>query len=324
MSPKATPISPPPAAEEISARDAEIDIRALALCPYAEITPGDASAAAKSQFVSVGAAGVVKSLPREAVTDFRVGDEVWTRLEGIDTRTPPSVALPLSRVFRVPIGVTIEQAATLGDSGLMALGALLEANVLPNRKLLVHGAANPFGSAAVALATFLGAEVYATVESPSEIPIAENAGAVRIAIARSRDEHRMLRAWATPRGFDVILDGALAEHVRINVDVLATGGQILTCLLKGRSGSASELGRGLERLAAKDGTVRFLAPALLRKYELNDMAAMINDAVVSRRYQPLVGEIVAPSELDRAVVRLQHGRVIGNLVLRPDRLSASH
>lgn len=300
----------------------DVEIRALALCPYAEITSGKESSHAPAKYVSVGAAGVIERLP-SLDTDFRVGDEVWTRLEAVDTRTTSAMTLPIDRIFRVPVGLTLEQAATLGDSGLMALGALLEANVLPNRRLLVHGAANPFGSAATALATFLGAEVYATVESPVEVPIAEAAGAVRIAIARTRDEHRTLRTWAATRGFDVILDGALAEHIRINVDVLANGGQILTCPLIGRSGRASALGRGMEQLASKDASVRFLAHSLLQKYSLADMAALIHEAVTVGRYQPLVGEVVAPAELDRAVVRLQHGRVIGNLVLRPDRSPAT-
>jgi NADPH:quinone reductase len=298
--------------------DAEVEIRALALCPYAEITSTQPAAHSAAQYVSVGAAGVIARVA-PAGTGLRVGDEVWTRLEAVNTRATSVITLPADRIFRVPIGLTLEQAATLGDSGLMALGALLEANILPNRRLLVHGAANPFGSAAIALATFLGAEVFATVESPAEVPIAEAAGAVRIAIARTRDEHRAVRGWAAARGFDVILDGALAEHIRINVDVLADGGQILTCPLIGRGGRASALGRELERLAAKNASVRFLAHSLLQKYSLTDMAAMIHEAVTAGRYQPLVGEVVTPAELDRAVMRLQHGRVIGNLVLRTDR-----
>jgi NADPH:quinone reductase-like Zn-dependent oxidoreductase len=214
---------------------AEVEIRALALCPYAEITSTQPAAHSAAQYVSVGAAGVIARVPASG-TDLQVGDEVWTRLEAVNTRATSVMTLPADRIFRVPVGLTLEQAATLGDSGLMALGALLEANILPNRRLLVHGAANPFGSAAIALATFLGAEVFATVESPAEVPIAEAAGAVRIAIARTRDEHRAVRGWAAARGFDVILDGALAEHIRINVDVLANGGQILTCPLIGRGG----------------------------------------------------------------------------------------
>lgn len=307
---------------QADATEVEVDIRALALCPYAEIISAQSHSRESAQYVSVGAAGVIARLPASE-TELRAGDEVWTRLEGVDTRATPIMKLPIHRIFRVPVGLTLEQAATLGDSGLMALGALLEANVLPNRRLLVHGAANPFGSAAIALATFLGAEVYATVESPIEVPIAEAAGAVRIAIARTRDEHRTLRGWAATGGFDIILDGALAEHIRINVDVLAHGGQILTCPLIGRSGRASALGRGMEQLASKDASVRFIAHSLLQKYSFADMAAMIHEAVTVGRYQPLVGEVVTPAELDRAVVRLQHGRVIGNLVLRPDRTKVS-
>jgi NADPH:quinone reductase-like Zn-dependent oxidoreductase len=293
-----------------------VEFHALALCPYAEIAgqrgPGDAEA-----IVSVGAAGVVTQIENTRATDLRVGDEVWTRFAITDLKAITRVAIPARYTFAVPLGISLAQAATLGDSGLMALAALLEGNVGRGQRVLIHGAANPFGSAAIALATHLGAEAIATVDSSAELGVAESAGAKHVAVAGKRDTAPLLNSWAAKggaaRGFDVIFDPALAEHMQINNLLLAQNGVILTCALMGRTGFV----RGLELLAAKNAQVRFLSKTALEKYDLAAMAALINEAVTAGRYRPLVGQVLAPGELDGALARLARGRVVGNLVFEP-------
>jgi NADPH:quinone reductase-like Zn-dependent oxidoreductase len=257
-----------------------VEFHALALCPYAEIAgqrgPDNAEA-----IVSVGAAGVVTQIENTRATDLRVGDEVWTRFAITDLASITRVAIPARDTFAVPLGISLAQAATLGDSGLMALAALIEGNVARGQRVLIHGAANPFGSAAIALATHLGAEAIATVDSSAELGVAESAGAKHVAVAGKRDTAALLNSWAArdgaSRGFDVIFDPALAEHMQINNLLLAQNGVILTCALMGRIGFV----RGLELLAAKNAQVRFLSKTALEKYDLAAMAALINEAVTA-------------------------------------------
>jgi NADPH:quinone reductase-like Zn-dependent oxidoreductase len=297
-----------------------VEFRALALCPYAEIA-GQHGPNHAEPIVSVGAAGVVTQLENTRATDLRVGDEVWTRFAVTDLKSITRVAIPARHAFAVPVGVSLAQAATLGDSGLMALAALLEGNVARGQRVLIHGAANPFGSAAIALATHLGAEAIATVDSSAELGVAESAGARYVAVAGKRDTAALLDSWAAKnraaRGFDVIFDPALAEHMPINNALLAQNGVILTCALMGRIGFV----RGLELLAAKNAQVRFLSKTALEKYDLAALAALINEAVTAGRYRPLVGQVLTPGELDGALARLARGRVVGNLVLEPARPS---
>jgi NADPH:quinone reductase-like Zn-dependent oxidoreductase len=296
--------------------DVVVEFQALALCPYVEIAgprgPGHAE-----PIVSVGAAGVVTQIENARTTDLRVGDEVWTRFAVTDLKSITCVPMPARDAFAVPVGISLAQAATLGDSGLMALAALLEGNVQRNQRVLIHGAANPFGSAAIALATHMGAEAIATVDSSAELGVAESAGARHVAIAGKRDTAAQLKSWTAKvgaaRGFDVIFDPALAEHMQINNLLLAQNGVILTCALMGRIGFV----HGLELLAAKNAQVRFLSKTALEKYDLAAMAALINEAVTAGRYRPLVGQVLSPAELDGALARLARGRVVGNLVLEP-------
>jgi NADPH:quinone reductase-like Zn-dependent oxidoreductase len=319
--PSALPQTRSGAAELPGTAAAVVEVRALALCPYAEITRLDRQAGpSDASIVSVGVAGVVVhcDMPNAPV---HTGDEVWSRVEVCDPCAVSQMTLPAETLARVPVGITLEQAATLGDSGLMALVSLLEGAINSTTKLLVHGGANPFGSAAVALAAFLGAEAYATVASKNEIPIALAAGAKHASVAHGRDEVRELKRAIGTRGFDLVLDGALTEHIGINVDVLAAGGTILTCPLKGRDAEHGnrdgQLSRGFARLAAKGGSVRFLRATQLMKYDFRKLTEQINRAVATRYFRPLVGQVLTPAELPEAIQHLEHGRLIGNLVLRP-------
>ncbi len=300
-----------------------IELHALALCPYADIEAISAAAgipvAEASTIISVGAAGVVTEMLNAKATHFTVGDEVWTRATIINPSTMGRITIPASQAFRLPVGVSLAQAATLGDSGLMALAALREGNIGSGSRLLIHGAANPFGNAAIALANYLGAEVIATVESNNQMEIALTAGATHVTLTRPRDAIPLLNAWAGDRGFDVILDSEFAEHLPLNAALLAKNGLIITCPLQGRIGAV----HGFDALAAKNGQVRFLSHTTLEKHDLSEMAAQINDSIANGRHRPLIGQIIAPVELPDALERLARGRLIGNLVLKPEPASAT-
>jgi NADPH:quinone reductase-like Zn-dependent oxidoreductase len=289
-----------------------VEFHALALCPYAEINQ-TALKRGGQNIVSVGAAGVVKQVAGVARARFQIGDEVWTRKALTEPDVDRLALVDANELFPVPIGITLAQAATLGDSGLMALTALRIGNVRRNSRLLIQGAANPFGSAAIQLARYLGAEAIVTVESLAEVNIAKSAGATEIALSNHRDANTQLAAWAGKAGFDIIFDCALAEHMPLNANVLAQDGMILTCPLQGREGLVA----GLEILKNKNGKIHFLAHNAIEQYQLRELAVVINDAIATNFLRPLVGQIVSPNELTSALTRLARGRVVGNLVLMP-------
>jgi NADPH:quinone reductase-like Zn-dependent oxidoreductase len=304
--------------QPLAAGQAEVAIEAFALCPYAEVVMQPSPDGKKTApIVALGAAGVVTGLPAgkrgNAGSRIREGDEVWMRTGFTSSGSVEKIILPTAELFPVPMGISMAQAATLGDSALLALAALRDHHVGKGTRFLVHGGANPFGHAAIALANVIGAEVAATVDSQAEIAIARDASARLVVVARARDAMSSLKQWAGESGANIIFDSALSEHMEINVELLALDGVISTCPLQGRAGVV----HGMEMLAKKNGQIRFLSHAALDKHDLSEIANAINKAIQASQYRPLVGQVIPPNGIADALTRIARGRLIGNVVIQP-------
>jgi NADPH:quinone reductase-like Zn-dependent oxidoreductase len=305
---------PQASAKSVSA--VEIQVEAITLCPYA-FDHVDATDTKDVQ-IGVGIAGIVA---RDCGA-FTRGDEVWSRMPVSLSPDVKRVKLAARNVFKLAPGITLEQAATLGDSGLMALHAVQVAGIETGARLLIHGAANPFGSAAIALAAHLGANVIATVDLPHEQRVAAAAGAAHVGLARSREALPNLRKWLGTQGATAILDGAFLENAALNLELLAPGSCIVTCLMKGKVTAETQFAfsRTVADFNRKKVDVKFVSGVDLDNADLVDiprMAGVLGEALASRRYQPVVGQVLSPDELVDAMAMLNHGRMVGSLVLKP-------
>jgi len=101
-------------------------------------------------------AGMVEAIGEE-VTRFKVGDEVFGYCQGAFAE----YAIAAANLLAVkPSNLTLEQAATLGVSGVTALQGLRDVGaVKPGQKVLIVGASGGVGTFAVQIAKSLGAEV---------------------------------------------------------------------------------------------------------------------------------------------------------------------
>ncbi len=323
--------------------DAKVSIivKAIALCPYAldEIQPadeGEGEGMGTAIEIGIGIAGLVA---RDCI-DFKRDDEVWSRMPVSLRPDVEHVSLNADSVFKLAPGITLEQAATLGDSGLMALHAVEVAGAKPGCRLLIHGAANPFGSAAISLASHLGASVVATVDLVREQRLAIVAGATHVALARARDVSQTLHKWinSDPKftkhgasvegGIHAIIDGAFVENAALNLALLAPGGRIVTCRMKDNARKTAEtedaFASAMAKFAKKNIEVKILSLQDLgsaRGVNIPRMAKIINNALASRRYQPVVGQVLSPTELGEAMAMLNHGHSVGSLILKTDSIS---
>lgn len=305
----------------------EINVEAVALCPFAlEEVREEQKVAHDDPQIGVGIAGLVAHDVETDHQQFKRGDEVWSRMPVSLRPNVKQVSLDPATVFKLSPGITLEQAATLGDSGLMALYAVETAGVKRGGRMLIHGAANPFGSAAIALATHLGAHVIATVDLPHEQRVAAAAGAREVGLARARDIAPTLRKWIKKNGDEVgisaVLDGAFLENAALNLELLAPGGCLVTCLMKGNSTAETQsaLAAALARFAEKKISVKFVSGQDLENPALNNlprMARVMGEALATRGYQPVVGQVLSPDELVDALAMLDHGGVVGSLILKP-------
>jgi polyketide synthase 12 len=171
-----------------------------------------------------GAGVVLETGP--GVTGLMPGDAVM----GLFTGAFSPVAVTDARlVTRVPAGWSLAQAAAAPVVFLTAWYALVElAGLRPGESVLVHAAAGGVGMAAVQVARFLGAEVFATA-SPGKWPAVRALGVDgdHLASSRSTEFEGTFLAATGGRGIDVVLDALAGEFVDAGLRVTAPGGRFV-------------------------------------------------------------------------------------------------
>jgi NADPH:quinone reductase-like Zn-dependent oxidoreductase/acyl carrier protein len=170
-------------------------------------------------------AGVVWELG-PGVEGLAAGDRVMGLLAG---GFGPVSVTDHRLITRVPAGWSFAQAASVPTVFLTAYYGLVDLAALkPGERVLVHAGAGGVGMAAVQLARYLGAEVFATA-SPGKWEILRRLGLDEAHIASSRTlefKERFLGE-SGGRGVDVILDSLAGEFVDASLDLMAEGGRFI-------------------------------------------------------------------------------------------------
>ncbi|MGY0065422.1 type I polyketide synthase [Streptomyces sp. QTS137] len=171
------------------------------------------------------AAGVVTAVG-SAVTGLRPGDRVFGTVPG---GFGPVVVADEHYLARVPDTWTQQEAASVPLVFLTALYAFRDlAGLRAGESVLVHAGAGGVGMAAVQLARYLGAEVFATA-SEGKWDTLRALGLDDDHIASSRDLgfEEKFRAVTGGRGVDVVLNALAGEFVDASLRLTAEGGRFL-------------------------------------------------------------------------------------------------
>ncbi|WP_290702999.1 type I polyketide synthase [Amphritea sp.] len=162
------------------------------------------------------------------VTEFSIGDSVVgfgsscfsNRLIAAETAIAP-----------MPEGLSFEGAATIPTTFLTVYYALHHlARIQPGEKVLIHGAAGGVGIAAIQIAQWLGADIYATVGSDEKRAFIELLGVNPEQIYNSRAltfGEEILRDSTDGKGVDVVLNSLSGEAINQNLRVLKPFGRFL-------------------------------------------------------------------------------------------------
>ena len=217
-----------------------------------------------SPLLGLEAAGIISQLG-EGVEGFAVGDRVMALLNG--GGYAERVAVPAGQVVPIPDSLDDVHAAAVMEvfltawQGLRRLGRLAAGETA-----LIHAAASGVGTAAVQIATALGARVIGTSRSADKLAVPVELGAEPCVPRDGRFADEVNRL-TDGRGVDVIFDLVGAQYLGENVRCLARGGRIVCIgLLAGRE-APLDLGEMLARHATIIGmTIRPLTS--LQKAEL--------------------------------------------------------
>lgn len=170
-------------------------------------------------------AGTVTALGAAAQGGFHPGD----RVVGFG---PSSFANALvtnaNAVARIPAGMSFEAAATIPSTFFTVYYALHHlARLEPGEKVLIHGAAGGVGIAAIQIAKWCGAEIYATAGSDEKRDFLRLMGVEHIFDSRSLAYADQILACTEGRGVDVVLNSLAGEAINRNFQILKPFGRFL-------------------------------------------------------------------------------------------------
>ncbi|WP_290061779.1 type I polyketide synthase, partial [Amycolatopsis solani] len=194
------------------------------------------------------AAGVVVEIG-DGVRNLAVGDRVFGL---IDDAFAPRATADARRLAPMPAGWTFAEAATVPVAFVTAYYGLFDLGGLEaGQSVLVHAAAGGVGMAAVQLARWKGAEVFATA-SESKHAVLRSLGVddAHLASSRTLDFREKFRG-----GVDVVLNSLTGAFTDASLELLKPGGQFVelgkTDVREGDGYHTFDLGDpGADRIAA--------------------------------------------------------------------------
>jgi NADPH:quinone reductase-like Zn-dependent oxidoreductase len=179
-------------------------------------------------------AGVVDACGA-GVERFREGDRVFglSRFGGYAT----AVSVPEHRLFGVPEGMDIADAAAIGVNYFTAYLALMKAgNLERGERLLVHSAGGGVGVAAIQLGRHVGAEIFGTA-SVGKHAFLREIGCDHPIDYRTQDFEREVMRLTEGKGVHLVLDAVGGRSLKKDYRILAPLGRIIPFGISGAAKS---------------------------------------------------------------------------------------
>ncbi|WP_033346040.1 type I polyketide synthase [Catenuloplanes japonicus] len=169
-------------------------------------------------------AGVIAQVG-PGVHDVHVGDEVIAIAEGA---LASHVVAKASLTAPKPTRLTAAEAATLPVAYLTAYYALhMLGRIGAGDRILIHSATGGTGMAALNIAQWKGAQVYATAGNEQKRTLLQHLGVRQVADSRSLEFADRFREATGGAGFDLVLNTLAGDAVRANLDLMAPYGHYL-------------------------------------------------------------------------------------------------
>ena len=267
---------------------------------------------ALGQEIGMEASGTVLRVGSK-VRHCRVGDEVAFVAGGCIANR---VTVNKSLVFAKPDGLSMEEAAAALSVCVTAYYSLIHtARLMKGQRVLIHSAMGGVGRAAIALARYVGAEIYATAGSESKREQLLALGARAAFDSHSFDWHGGLMAATGGEGVDVVLNSLAGRHIELCLQVLRPGGwhcEIGKVDIYADNALSLRIFRKNLRFAAIDIDRLMLDnPALTR-----ELSQTCLDLISEGALPPLPVTIFPYADYAKAIRQMAAGQHQGKLVLK--------
>ncbi|WP_447044928.1 type I polyketide synthase [Vreelandella sp. H-I2] len=218
-------------------------------------------------------------------------------------------------VAPLPEGISFAAAATIPTTFFTVYYALKHlARVEPGEKVLIHGAAGGVGIAALQIAQWLGAEIYATVGSEEKRDFLRLMGIERLYDSRSLTFAEEILEDTQGEGVDVVLNSLAGEAINQNLRALRPFGRFLE-LGKRDFYENTHIGlrpfrNNLSYFGIDSDQLMKVQPALTQRL-FGEMMALFNHGTLS----PLPFTSFSHSQVIDAFRYMQQARQIGKVVV---------
>ncbi len=314
--------------------------RELVARPTTRVAPGDGEVEVEVQAVGVNFRDVMKSLgiypggsdplPGDefagrivaigtGVTGFQTGDPVLAMEEGAFCS---HLTLPAARLARIPSGISLREAATLPVAFLTAWYALVHlARLRQGEKVLIHAGAGGVGLAAIQVAKYLGAEIFATAGSPEKRAFLKEIGVPHVMDSRSLSFSREVLSLTGGRGADVVLNSLSGQAIMKGLECLAPGGRFLEIgkrdIYRNTKLGLLPFRRNISFFAIDLAQISKESPHLVHSLLLD-----VLQRVEKGDLRPLPFEVIPMSRATEAFSRMARALHKGKMVLEIDQPSA--
>lgn len=226
------------------------------------------------------------------------------------------VAVPADHLVPIPEKLSFTEAAAAAEVFFTAYNNLfLMAAIRQDEVLLLHGGGSGVGTAAIQLASAVGAKVIATAGSPDKIRGALALGASAGVNYKEEDFAQRVLEITGGEGVDIILDWIGGAYLSKHLEILKTKGRLVLIGLMGGSACEIDLARVLMKRLKIIGSV-LRSQSRQEKAEITrGFVKTVLPLLASGKVRPIIDRIFPMREVEEAHQYLRRGEHFGKIVL---------
>jgi NADPH:quinone reductase len=249
-----------------------------------------------------------------SVVEWRVGDRAMGIVGG--GGHAEFVCVHEREALPVPESLADERAAAVPEAFLTAFDALiLQLQILPGEKVLVHAAASGVGTAAVQLARVAGAVTFGSSRTREKLERLRELGLDHAIDTAHSDWPDRVEEAAGAAGLDAILDLVAGQYLPINLRLLRTRGRALVVGTLGGARAELDLSMLMRKRIRLTGTVLRSRPVEEKISLARDFVRTVLPLLASGALQPVIETSLPFARIADAHRLMETNSTLGKIVL---------
>ncbi|MFQ5920022.1 MAG: zinc-binding dehydrogenase [Thermoplasmata archaeon] len=228
--------------------------------------------------------------------------------EHVDGTYAELVKVPSENVLPLPDGAPLEPSAAAPTTFMTAWRLLItRAAIQPGETVLVLGAGGGVGSAAIQIAKYAGARVFATSSTEAKLERARQLGADEVINHTEEPFERVAWELSGKRGVDVVLDSVGEATWKQSLRSLGKNGRLVTC-----GATTGPIGETDIRFIFWR-QLQILGSTMASRAEFREVMRLIWEGA----FEPVIDRTFPLREARAAQERLERGEQFGKILLEP-------